>query len=362
MVADATGSLDDLGWCESFARAFQALSARGELVPGRVVLQQRGRYNVITAGGEVPAELEPRFRKEAASAADLPSVGDWVAIRPAASGGAVLASVCALLPRMTKFSRRAAGDENVEQVLAANVDTVFLAMGLDGDFNLRRLERYLTVAWASGARPVVLLTKSDLCSADDLRARIAEVLAIAPEVTVLATSVSFGGGPGAANGVDSIDRLAVLDPFLGRGQTVVLLGSSGVGKSTLVNALLRRDTLRTGEVRPSDSRGRHTTTQRQLFCVRGGALVIDTPGIRELQLWDAKPGLAPTFADVDSCAAGCRFRDCRHRDEPDCAVVAAVARGDLLPERLAAFNKLREEQRATATRVGRAASRPKARR
>lgn len=346
-VSEPTPSLLDLGWRDAFRQAFEALPESEHLTPARVVLQQRGRYNVATASGEYAAELDGRMRKAAAAAAELPCVGDWVALRsssmssaPPGSAGATPAvgTICALLPRLTKFSRRAAGPEHAEQVLAANIDTVFIAMGLDGDFNLRRMERYLTVAAASGARAVVLLTKSDLCAADDLAARTAEVRAIAPGVDVVGTSVVSAQG------------LQVLDPFLGRGQTIAIFGSSGVGKSTLVNALLQQEVLRTGEVRPSDSRGRHTTTQRQLFRVRTGALVIDTPGIRELQLWDATAGLDVTFADVASVAATCRFGDCRHEDEPGCAVVAAVHAGGLPAERVASFKKLKGEQQASEGR------------
>lgn len=330
-------SLDDLGWNEQFARAFDGASEGRKLIPGRITLQQRGRYQAATAAGEMPAELETRLRKSAASAADLPSVGDWVTLRPAPSGHA-LATICGLLPRLTKFSRKAAGADNTEQVLAANVDTIFIAMGLDLDFNVRRLERYLTVAGASGGRPVVLLTKSDLCQAEELAARAREVEAIAPEIPVILTSVLSDPD------VHAVDR------YLERGQTIVLLGSSGVGKSTLVNALLQRDVLRTGQVRPSDSRGRHTTTQRQMFRVRGDALVIDTPGIRELQLWQSGAGFETSFADVDSVAAGCRFRDCRHQHEPGCAVTAAVARGELPADRMASFSKLKAEQAAGTAR------------
>ncbi|HET6149244.1 MAG TPA: GTPase RsgA [Polyangia bacterium] len=243
-------------------------------MPGRVVLQQRGRYAVATPKGEIAAALAEKYRKEADSAASLPCVGDWVALR-APVAGAELGAVAALLPRITALSRRAAGPKHVEQILAANVDSVFIAMGLDGDFNLHRLQRYVAVATASGGRPVVLLTKADLCiDAASLAERIASAQAVAPGVAVVATTVVGPAG------------VLAVEQFLTRGQTIVMLGSSGAGKSTLVNALLGQDLLRTGEVRASDSQGRHTTTQRQLFRVRGGALVIDTPGIRDLQLWE----------------------------------------------------------------------------
>jgi ribosome biogenesis GTPase len=328
--------LAGLGWRSPFAEEFARL-ADTTLVPGRIVLQQRGRYTIATERGEIAAELEGRFRKGADSAAALPCVGDWVAIRPPASESE-MAAICTLLPRSTKFSRRAAGVENCEQILAANVDFIFIAMGLNGDFNLRRLERYLTVAWSSGGRPVVLLTKSDLCPEAEVATRVAAVQAIAPGVPVVTTSVITDAGVHA------------VDPFLNSGQTIALLGSSGVGKSTLVNALLEQNVLRVGEVRPTDGRGRHTTTQRQLFRVRGGALVIDTPGIRELQLWDAEAGFVSTFGDIEAVGARCRFRDCRHDDEPGCAVVDAVQQGQLAAERVASFSKLRREQTAVAAR------------
>jgi ribosome biogenesis GTPase / thiamine phosphate phosphatase len=321
-LVDSIPTLQDLGWRAFFARALEQLGDAA-LVPGRIVLQQRGRYAVATPAGEIAAALVERFRKAAMSAAELPCVGDWVALRPPVPG-AELGAIAALLPRITKLSRRAAGPEPVEQVLAANVDTIFIAMGLDGDFNLHRLARYVAVASASGGRPVVLLTKADLCVGPvALAARIAAVQEVAPQVTVVATSVIDATGVGA------------VEPFLTRGQTIAMLGSSGVGKSTLVNTLLRQDLLRTGAVRASDSQGRHTTTQRQLFRILGGAMVIDTPGIRDLQLWDSDadgPGAeVGAAAGVVPVLGGdgprCRFRDCRHQTEPGCAVRAAQVPG-----------------------------------
>jgi len=282
-------------------------------------LQQRGRYAVATATGEITAALANRFRA-ATDPADLPCVGDWVAVRAPALP-TELGSISALLPRFSKLSRQASGAGHTEQILAANIDTIFIAMGLDGDFNLHRLERYLAVADTSGGRPVVLLTKADVCPDEDaLAARIADARATGPDVTVVATSVI--GAPG----------VRAVEPFLVRGDTIVMLGSSGAGKSTLVNALLEENVLRTGEVRASDSQGRHTTTQRQLFRLSGGALVIDTPGIRDLRVWEADDGARASVADVAQEIAPCHFRDCRHGTEPGCAVRDAQARGRLPPE------------------------------
>jgi ribosome biogenesis GTPase len=232
--------------------------------------------------------------------------------------------------------RRAAGDETVQQVLAANVDTVFLVMGLDRDYNPRRVERALVLAWESGAEPVIVLNKTDL--SDEVEARRAEVEAAAPGVPVVALSAKRSEG------------LADLGPWLRRGRTVALLGSSGVGKSTIVNRLLGEERQRTREVRESDQRGRHTTTHRELLALPGGGLLIDTPGLREIQLWATEGGLAAAFGDVETLAAGCRFRDCAHEAEPGCAVRAAVEEGTLPPERLASFHKLRAELRSLEIR------------
>jgi ribosome biogenesis GTPase len=259
--------------------------------------------------------------------ADFPAVGDWVAIDPSAQDGD--ARIRAVLPRVSRFSRRAAGDRTEEQVVAANIDTVFLVTGLDRDFNLRRLERYLLVARDSGATPVIVLNKTDLV--DDPSRFVEEVRALAPAVAI---------HPMSSREPESAD---VLRQHLGVGRTGALLGSSGVGKSTIINTLIGHERLRTREVREDDSRGRHTTTARELVVLPGTGVLIDTPGMRELQLWETG-AFAGSFADIEALAEGCRFRDCRHREEPGCAVRTAAADGVLEAGRLESFQKLQAEQ------------------
>jgi ribosome biogenesis GTPase len=326
-------TLAGLGWKDHFAQAFLEHAAPG-VVPGRVALEHNHVYRVMTEGGEYLAESTGRLKHRAEGRHELPAVGDWVALRLDPAGGR--SQITAVLPRLGKFSRKRAGEWTEEQVVAANIDTVFLVSGLDGDFNPRRIERYLLLARHSAARPVVILNKTDL--ADDVPEAIALIGELAPDVPVIAVSAADGRG------------FEALRDYLGDGQTVALLGSSGVGKSSIVNRLVGEAVLPTRAVRESDSRGRHASVHRQLIALPGGGLVIDTPGMRELQLWGVDEGLSGTFDDVDALGAACRFRDCHHRQEPGCAVKNAVEAGTLDSARYENFIKLQDERDVMAKR------------
>ena len=317
--------LKALGWDDRLSTLFEPYAADG-VVAGRVSIQHRGAYDVLTEQGELRCEVPRRLVHEATTTADLPAVGDWVVVAPRA--GETSGTITALLPRRTKFSRKTAWQAAEEQVLAANVDVAFLVTSLNEDLNLRRLERYLILAWESGARPVIVLTKADLHPAPELA--VAEVETIAGGVPVYAISTVSGTG------------LELVRSELGAGLTAVLLGSSGVGKSTLVNTLAGEELLATQEIR-DDGKGRHTTTRRELVQLPGGALVIDTPGIRELQLWIADDGIGEAFEDVTELFAHCKFSDCAHDREPGCAVQAALESGALAAERWESYEKLQGE-------------------
>jgi ribosome biogenesis GTPase / thiamine phosphate phosphatase len=321
-------AVERLGWDEQWQAELEPLD--DNLIPGRVAAQHRGEYVVWSTDGELRAELAGRLLHEAGVGGLLPAVGDWVALRPRDGSRA---TIDAVLPRRAAISRKQALNEAVEQVLAANVDVVLLLNGLDADFSMRRLERYLTTAWESGAQPVVVLTKCDLHV--DVTDAVLDVERIAVGVPVLAVSNVTGSG------VDEVRAQ------IGAGRTAVLLGSSGVGKSSLLNRLAGTDVMRTSNV-AADGTGRHTTTHRELFVLPDGGLVIDTPGLRELQLWDGD--LESSFADVEQLAGGCRFSDCSHTHEPGCAVLAAVDDGTLELDRLRSWRKLQRELLAIAAR------------
>ncbi|HLX35201.1 MAG TPA: ribosome small subunit-dependent GTPase A [Candidatus Limnocylindrales bacterium] len=327
--ADGPRELISLGWDASHAAAWSGLSdeAGRALEPGRLTSGERGAFAVALATGDVQATLSGRLRHETELDPEAlhPSVGDWVAV---AADGAGSAIIHAVLPRRSALVRRGPVDGSARnQVLAANVDVAFLVTSLNAEFNVRRLERYVAVAWESGALPVVLLSKADVAVDADGMCLAAE--ATAPGVEVIAVSAYTGAG------------LAAVRRHLGPGRTVVFLGSSGVGKSSLVNALAGSDVMATAAIRPDDARGRHTTTRRQLVRLDAG-LVIDTPGLRELSLADGD-GLTDAFVDIEAIAAGCRFRDCSHSVEPGCAIRTALGTGELDPERWAAFRKLELE-------------------
>jgi ribosome biogenesis GTPase len=323
--------LKDLGWDDDWSKAFAPFAA-DQLVPGRVAIEFNYIYRVFAESGELQTQHTGRLRHQAES---LSAVGDWVAVRP--TPGEASGTIEAILPRRSKFSRKVAGELTVEQIVAANIDTVFIVMGLDGDYNTRRLERYLVLAYESGARPVVILNKSDV--ADHLAEDIDEIQGLAVGIPVHAIS---------AKEKDGID---VITGYLGPGRTGALLGSSGVGKSTLVNALLGEEKFKTKDVRAHDSRGRHTTRHRNLILLpeRRG-LLVDTPGMRELQLWSQGEGARDTFEDILELAEGCHFTDCRHQNEPRCAVKQAVEEGALAADRLEGFLKLQDELKTLEAR------------
>ena len=312
------------GWNETLAAQFEPWRGKPHVEPGRVAIEFNYLYRVVLEEGDVEAVLTGRMKHHAERRSELPAVGDWVVVRRRADRGAIVA----VLPRHSRFSRKAAGHVTGEQVVAANVDVIFIVMALDADYSLRRLERYLLLSRESGAAPVVLLTKPDLSA--DPAARLAEVVAVAGAPVHLVT-------PRTGAGIDEVRT------YLTPGRTGALLGSSGVGKSTIINRLAGSDVQKTREIRESDSKGRHTTTHRELVMLPGGGLIIDTPGMRELQLWDVAQSMHETFDDIARFAAACHFTDCRHRGEPRCGVKAAVEDGRLPASRLESYLKLQDE-------------------
>lgn len=333
MTDDSSIDLGALGWSERWEALFTEHAAEG-LAPGRVVRSDRGSALVATAQGTVRAETSKQLMRDDFDGLGLPAAGDWVALRH--PPGHDVAIVEAILTRRSAFTRGDPGKATSAQVLAANIDIVFVVHPISEELKLRRIERELAVAWESGATPVVVLTKEDL--AEDAAAAQAEVEAVAIGVDVLVTSAETGEG---------IDKLA---EYAHEGNTIALIGPSGVGKSSLVNALLGEERQEVREVREGDGKGRHTTTSRELITLPSGGVLVDTPGMRALAVWDLDEGLIAAFPDIAELAPGCRFRDCTHTDEPGCAVTAAVEAGDLAPERLESWHKLLREMAALERR------------
>jgi ribosome biogenesis GTPase / thiamine phosphate phosphatase len=326
--------LTELGWNAFFEGHFAEHAAAG-YVPARVSEESKGFYRVLAEHGEWLAQITGGVRHRAGQRGDFPAVGDWVAVAPRAEDRA---TIMAILPRRTVLARKVVGRVVDQQILAANLDVVFIVAALNQEFNVRRIERYITLVWESGAQPVVLLNKADLCA--DAAALCAQVQRASPVVPVHTLSATTGHG------------LDALRPYLGAGRTAALVGSSGVGKSTILNVLLGASAQRVGAVRAADDRGRHTTASRQMIVLPdGGGILVDTPGMRELQLWDAGASLAQTFQDIGSLAPGCKFRDCQHNGEPGCAVEQAIVEGSVKRERLENYHKMEAELRFVETKV-----------
>lgn len=318
--------LEQYGWRPDLAAAFKPFQEAG-FTAGRVAVEHRERYLVLTAAGEYDAEVTGKLLYTVDSPSELPKVGDWVVM--SLFEGEFKAIIHDILPRRTKFSRKVAGKKVQEQVMATNIDTIFLVQSLDNNFNPRRLERYLVMAHDGGIEPVIVLNKSDLCT--DLDQKKQQVSAIARNVAIVPTSATTGAG------------LTELRHKLQPGRTYAFIGSSGVGKSTLINSLAGAEIMKTGAVRDLDAKGRHTTTHRELIVLPNGALLIDTPGMREMQLWSSDQGVDDAFTEIVELAIACHFPDCSHTQEKGCAVLAAVKAGELSRERYDNYLKLNKE-------------------
>lgn len=323
-------NLKTLGFSTYFEEqltAFKEESKLANCVPARVTLEHKHSYRVLAEEGEWLATVAGHFAYTSQAREDYPAVGDWVLVEKMA--GEEKAIIHKLFNRKSVFSRKVAGQEIKEQIVASNVDIVLLVMSLNADFNIRRLERYLVAAWDSGAKPVIVLTKADLC--EDITSMVREVELVAFGVDIFVTSARSG------EGIEAIQTLFT------EGVTGALLGSSGAGKSTLMNALSGEELMKVSGIREDDAKGRHTTTHRELIVLPSGGCLIDTPGMRELQLWDQSESLSSSFRDIEEFAAACRYRDCTHHMEPHCAVQQAISDGALEQSRLQSYFKLQKE-------------------
>jgi ribosome biogenesis GTPase / thiamine phosphate phosphatase len=318
--------LTDLGWNSFFENQFEQYRNQN-YSPMRIIRENREKYIAYSEAGELICEISGKYRFDTISKANFPTAGDWVA--GAVRTGEMKATIHALLSRKSVFSRKVAGQITDEQVVAANIDTIFIVTGLDLNYNLRRIERYLAMAWNSGATPVIILNKSDLCPEAEIRKSEVESIAFGVDIYTLSATQNIG--------------IEFLNKYIRPGETVAFLGSSGVGKSTIINSLLGTNKLKVNEVSDLGSRGRHTTTYRELILLPNGGIVVDTPGMRELQVWGDEEALKQVFDDIEELASNCRFSNCNHENEPGCAILEAVNNGTLDPGRLESFYKLKKE-------------------
>lgn len=318
--------LKDLGWNDFFENHSENYQDNNFLV-GRICSEYRNSYKVFSKIGELTANISGKFRNICKNLQDYPAIGDWVIFDLIENENKAI--IQSILPRKSKFSRKVAGNNTQEQIVAANIDTAFIVCALNYDFNLRRIERYLSLVWQSGANPIIILTKIDLC--DDLANKLAQI-----------NSIAFGVDIHLINNITN-DGIKDLHTYCKQGNTIVLLGSSGVGKTSLINNLLGENKLLIQKLRKKIDKGKHTTTHRQMFFLAQGGLIIDTPGMRELQLWNAQEGVSSYFDDIETIAKGCRFKNCKHQNEPDCAVKKALENGNLDIKRLENYAKIQKE-------------------